>query len=193
MRGEYPGAGWCWPMRLELPPRARRILLPSAPPHAWLRNYLRVRGEYSRSAFNWGDTAELPPRARRILNAELNGSGDPGTTSACAENTACSRSLAANIRNYLRVRGEYLCLTMRGLASVELPPRARRIHDPRFAVGASPGTTSACAENTNKNERDRGVPRNYLRVRGEYYPGGASPVSSPELPPRARRIQASNT
>ena len=26
VRGEYPGAGWCWPMRLELPPRARRIL-----------------------------------------------------------------------------------------------------------------------------------------------------------------------
>ena len=50
------------------------------------------------------------------------------------------------------------------------------------------GTTSACAENTNRPQRTGRGTRNYLRVRGEY----CAPVQWShlrlELPPRARRI-----
>ena len=50
-----------------------------------------------------------------------------GTTSACAENTCCGLSAAGPERNYLRVRGEYLLSPLIASASLELPPRARRI------------------------------------------------------------------
>ena len=71
-----------------------------------------------------------------------------GTTSACAENTRKGLLLRLRDGNYLRVRGEYgmvaaLCSTTR-----ELPPRARRIPHPPSRGRSSPGTTSACAENT---------------------------------------------
>ena len=46
VRGEYPGAVWCWLMRLELPPRARRILHFKVKTNIFVWNYLRVRGEY---------------------------------------------------------------------------------------------------------------------------------------------------
>ena len=72
---------------MELPPRARRILLTgvninmvSGTTSACaentvhivlnlfiLRNYLRVRGEYPHSDGCMGRLTELPPRARRIL------------------------------------------------------------------------------------------------------------------------------
>ena len=71
--------------------------------------------------------AELPPRARRIL---LEQSGDlqiQGTTSACAENTARILADSWPVRNYLRVRGEYMLLIDAGDVRWELPPRARRI------------------------------------------------------------------
>ena len=52
------------------------------------------------------------------------------------------------MRNYLRVRGEYL----RGIAPAphpwELPPRARRIPHNLAILTLQTGTTSACAENT---------------------------------------------
>ena len=74
-------------------------------------------------------------------------------------------------------------------ASLELPPRARRIHaacgDCRFDCG----TTSACAENTLPQPLVGFVDWNYLRVRGEYYQGLSECAERPELPPRARRIQ----
>ena len=50
---------------------------------------------------------ELPPRARRIHTWRGGGDGDPGTTSACAENTRFGLGCGYNVRNYLRVRGEY--------------------------------------------------------------------------------------
>ena len=50
-------------------------------------NYLRVRGEYTATPAARDSEGELPPRARRILQG-LNRNGlEPGTTSACAENT----------------------------------------------------------------------------------------------------------
>ena len=52
---------------------------------------------------------------------------DLGTTSACAENTAPALLSVENIRNYLRVRGEYLGMPRVGPGLPELPPRARRI------------------------------------------------------------------
>ena len=56
----------------------------------------------------------------------------------------------SHCRNYLRVRGEYvsgLCLL---LELMELPPRARRIRVGAVSAVGIDGTTSACAENTNR-------------------------------------------
>ena len=113
-----------------------------------------------------------------------------GTTSACAENTRKNTAVFTRPRNYLRVRGEYLDRDRTEPVSGELPPRARRIHQPGTASVRIGGTTSACAENTGFG-RCGGAPiRNYLRVRGEYPPHGDNLTLSLELPPRARRIPA---
>ena len=72
------------------------------------------------------------------------------------------------MRNYLRVRGEYvsgrniLCL------SLELPPRTRRIPPSKMRHSNLLGTTSAYAENTMRVPTAQSLRRNYLRVRGEY-------------------------
>ena len=50
------------------------------------------------------------------------------------------------------------------------------------------GTTSACAENTEKHAPEPLCPGNYLRVRGEYRVLGPKGRLAWELPPRARRI-----
>ena len=52
----------------------------------------------------------------------------------------------------------------------ELPPRARRIQDVAHDADAAKGTTSACAENTERDPVVAAGHRNYLRVRGEYRP-----------------------
>ena len=71
-----------------------------------------------------------------------------GTTSACAENTLEGWPETLSFWNYLRVRGEYNPARSTSQSEMELPPRARRIQiDSVFEV-ALPGTTSACAENT---------------------------------------------
>ena len=111
---------------------------------------------------------ELPPRARRILNGVPHYAWRGGTTSACAENTGILVDLALDIRNYLRVRGEYgISMRVEG-ATRELPPRARRIRDHCFNGHAENRTTSACAENTTRLQAQVVKMRNYLRVRGEY-------------------------
>ena len=112
------------------------------------RNYLRVRGEYSTGITGVRWVPELPPRARRILNRNHGGKVGAGTTSACAENTSSGIILATDVRNYLRVRGEYLLMGGVGAGEVELPPRARRILNASEVVALVLGTTSACAENT---------------------------------------------
>ena len=53
-------------------------------------------------------------------------------------------------RNYLRVRGEYGDWGYGATAELELPPRARRILSPGVRKAIYMGTTSACAENTEK-------------------------------------------
>ena len=52
---------------------------------------------------------------------------------------------------------------------MELPPRARRIHDEDNELPRYIGTTSACAENTSTGRGFGKGPWNYLRVRGEYF------------------------
>ena len=52
---------------------------------------------------------ELPPRARRIQASRPLEGAPYRTTSACAENTCPPRVFEAWYRNYLRVRGEYVC------------------------------------------------------------------------------------
>ena len=71
-----------------------------------------------------------------------------GTTSAYAENTGSRPSASANLRNYLRVRGEYMLVALVNLMILELPPRTRRIREYSNAVDTQQGTTSAYAENT---------------------------------------------
>ena len=110
VRGEYETLQQPPPTGRELPPRARRILgtchCPRSPTGTTsacaentaiiahggrlVENYLRVRGEYYWRAWENRICAELPPRARRILNSGNNHNIVVGTTSACAENTACS-------------------------------------------------------------------------------------------------------
>ena len=194
--------------RLELPPRARRILIllslcdvvvgtTSACAEntrdqavhqndSW--NYLRVRGEYVNGSRVWVTRSELPPRARRIHGDYLVEKPEYGTTSACAENTVNLCGLRRITRNYLRVRGEYSPPAARVRSSKELPPRARRIHTVDYLLRQIIGTTSACAENTVPDIAILRPPGNYLRVRGEYSP--VSPIGRGllELPPRARRI-----
>ncbi|VEI98268.1 Uncharacterised protein [Corynebacterium matruchotii] len=96
-------------------------------------------------------------------------------------------------RNYLRVRGEYASTTKAISFSGELPPRARRILPVSLHVHGILGTTSACAENTQKTAYDYKDAGNYLRVRGEYPISRNRNDSSSELPPRARRILTAAT
>ena len=71
------------------------------------RNYLRVRGEYLHPTNFVCLGGELPPRARRILLPDTRSRSQPGTTSACAENTTSHYIELTPPGNYLRVRGEY--------------------------------------------------------------------------------------
>ena len=194
---------------MELPPRARRIRLPTmqcgekvgttsacAENTAFLGvgwwvggNYLRVRGEYSSPAQPTYTTWELPPRARRILALNINESNKIGTTSACAENTGLTLTRFSPLRNYLRVRGEYIRCPLYTCPTLELPPRARRIPFDNLRGKMDAGTTSACAENTCPGLSPSPSARNYLRVRGEYLPCFRRYDQSRELPPRARRIR----
>ena len=108
VRGEYAIEPTISARRMELPPRARRILGRRHPkpteqgttsacaentsrsqePLYTARNYLRVRGEYEVPGVGIHGPGELPPRARRILEEIYVLGGGFGTTSACAENTA---------------------------------------------------------------------------------------------------------
>ena len=112
---------------------------------------------------------ELPPRARRIPPHFPHLTTNPGTTSACAENTLMAPMEGGRIWNYLRVRGEYVKSFISSLSTPELPPRARRIRPKHRQVCMQKGTTSACAENTRS-------------------PPPPMPALA-ELPPRARRIR----
>ena len=96
---------------------------------------------------------------------------------------------ASELRNYLRVRGEYEGPGGSSERLVELPPRARRIREWLSGVGDTIGTTSACAENTRRLPGRKARIWNYLRVRGEYSEPLRIAPHNPELPPRARRIQ----
>ena len=86
------------------------------------------------------------------------------------------------------MRGEYIMAFSQGEFAKELPPRARRIRGDGFVHGYLQGTTSACAENTQRFYLVISAHGNYLRVRGEYVDGEESPLGRTELPPRARRI-----
>ena len=188
VRGEYSWKRGAGSPPWELPPRARRIRRRCGSTSkrlgttsacaentfgAELRNlasgnYLRVRGEYHPGRHHPGLLQELPPRARRIQKESRIVVFKLGTTSACAENTGIICEHFHFLRNYLRVRGEYLLGVVIGFTYWELPPRARRIRESLAPLLAVAGTTSACAENTRVSRLHRHTGRNYLRVRGEY-------------------------
>ena len=133
VRGEYRLVLVTRRICRELPPRARRIppwyskmprplrttsACAENTPEDWGKikatgNYLRVRGEYHETLDSIKGRLELPPRARRIREVGLGIIGQPGTTSACAENTRANSKNEGGERNYLRVRGEYVkfCLS----------------------------------------------------------------------------------
>ena len=147
-----------------------------------------MRGEYGGLSSCGSVIMELPPRARRIPQTTRGAVSPTRTTSACAENTHLGLKQSNSPRNYLRVRGEY-CSTGSRLAIIwELPPRARRIPASRYRPHPTPGTTSACAENTPDKPGVSSPYRNYLRVRGEYTHKILTRITLRELPPRARRI-----
>ena len=148
-----------------------------------------MRGEYGgcRLGQNW--SWELPPRARRIHVFLASPEAGNGTTSACAENTVLSISHQGRAWNYLRVRGEYGKQFKQTAQAMELPPRARRIHQKIRSHVQYAGTTSACAENTTASDCAMTPRGNYLRVRGEYIKSLSTPAVPRELPPRARRIR----
>ena len=52
--------------------------------------------------------------------------------------------------NYLRMRGEYVLDHVPPTMETELPPHARRIPGRLVWCANTPGTTSACAENTRR-------------------------------------------
>ena len=128
VRGEYCSEAFSSSALRELPPRARRIhgrihmekpkngttsacaentaLGFSSPDRSG--NYLRVRGEYPEIKVSIARKMELPPRARRIHRRIGMVCSAMGTTSACAENTVNLSMLDLKMRNYLRVRGEYV-------------------------------------------------------------------------------------
>ena len=137
-------------IRVELPPRARRIL------GARIRNYLRVRGEYHQNPTLVDEIAELPPRARRIPGSYCPCYRTRRTTSACAENTPGGAEGLVRGWNYLRVRGEYSYLLILTYWPAELPPRARRIPLHALVSEQTNGTTSACAENTTVDHQPPG-------------------------------------
>ena len=147
-----------------------------------------MRGEYAISCILAGRCWELPPHARRIRDRVGIYGHSRGTTSACAENTVQALHLFSNLRNYLRMRGEYQAFMAFKDLPVELPPHARRIRTCATIGDFLAGTTSACAENT----RSIGVAAlaawNYLRMRGEYAPPIPLSPWGEELPPHARRI-----
>ena len=74
------------------------------------------------------------------------------------------------------MRGEYLLFSQCCRPERELPPRARRIPPRTDMNGLPPGTTSACAENTNTSAKSACGKWNYLRVRGEYREKTRKPV-----------------
>ena len=90
VRGEYAFCRGKVCLSVELPPRARRIPMKIFVFVSPWGNYLRVRGEYKHLLTILLTERELPPRARRILAMETMCTDNPGTTSACAENTISS-------------------------------------------------------------------------------------------------------
>ena len=189
VRGEYIAPARALGTFWELPPRARRILIA-------LGLAIAAVGTTSACAENtlretaWAyPSMELPPRARRILPQRGVALTQGGTTSACAENTLVRNRGWASLRNYLRVRGEYVAMTRASTISPELPPRARRIPVGGVQCDVNERTTSACAENTYSRYDPPTFARNYLRVRGEYGTLEFANMRSGELPPRARRIR----
>ena len=90
------------------------------------------------------------------------------------------------------MRGEYVAADVWCSTNKELPPRARRILRRCRSHRRFVGTTSACAENTPRVAHEWCEPGNYLRVRGEYQPNPNHYGDPLELPPRARRIRATD-
>ena len=133
---------------------------------------------------------ELPPHARRRGAIEIKIRAIDGITSACAEKRAIKHLIIVHHRNYLRMRGEehrsgYIDASFR-----ELPPHARRRAWQGGRAASPIGITSACAEKSQCYNRIGYRAWNYLRMRGEELDFSLESLCQRELPPHARRRDA---
>ena len=71
-------------------------------------NYPRLRGEYPKTIRAHCSHTELPPLARGIQRGKLGAVFRPGITPACSGNTNLMPGWLVPMRNYPRLRGEYL-------------------------------------------------------------------------------------
>ena len=107
-----------------------------------------MRGEYK--LFNAPVVLfmELPPLARGIPVASPVRGSKVGITPACAGNTFDAHNIEAPLRNYPRLRGEYVSRFNIERFHAELPPLARGIQCSVSSAIVKEGITPACAGNT---------------------------------------------
>ena len=101
--------------------------------------------------------------------------------------TRARRAGSCRPGRYLRVRGEERGRPPSACSTTEIPPRARRRDHRRHRTPARVGNTSACAEKRGRGGGRHGLPRKYLRVRGEELVRAKERAQTVEIPPRARR------
>ena len=187
VRGEEAPARISDTRAAEIPPRARRRAdagtcrcgdggntsacaekrhVP-APRNSQGWKYLRVRGEEARACTAEFSRVEIPPRARRRAFFGSVCSDMKGNTSACAEKSSVMPGRKVSNWKYLRVRGEEISIHAVLIATLEIPPRARRREPAGWCFDGGYGNTSACAEKSDSRSRQPLRPQKYLRVRGE--------------------------
>ncbi|KRK97319.1 hypothetical protein FD04_GL001333 [Secundilactobacillus odoratitofui DSM 19909 = JCM 15043] len=127
-----------------------------------------MRGEYMNAIIDAEQQLGSPPHARRILLKNLASATMMGITSACAENTCASTGKRIQLRDHLRMRGEYSVNSLPSNAKKGSPPHARRIHGGNGKGTLLERITSACAENTDGKWPCSSRFGDHLRMRGEY-------------------------
>ena len=187
VRGEEMSEASTVLVSMEIPPRARRRGTRENIRHAGRgntsacaeksrcrnlslrrrRKYLRVRGEEARACTAEFSRVEIPPRARRRAFFGSVCSDMKGNTSACAEKSSVMPGRKVSNWKYLRVRGEEISIHAVLIATLEIPPRARRREPAGWCFDGGYGNTSACAEKSDSRSRQPLRPQKYLRVRGE--------------------------
>ena len=130
------------------------------------RDHLRVCGADDHGFAMMADGAGSPPRVRSRRCRVVVGLRGCGITSACAEQTACTRSPSAPHWDHLRVCGADTPKQQLRPLTEGSPPRVRSRLSLRRVHLIQVGITSACAEQTNNIHRPYQSGRDHLRVCG---------------------------